>query len=85
MKRLLTKVSVDEDTVLIYEGGFVDGVKAAEAYFEGLQGWGVSMHFPLFKLEDFEQNQVQVRAFLHLAKEKLGMEVEPCNTYFTHN
>lgn len=80
MKKLLKKVQVEADGVLIYEAGFVDGVKAAEAYFAGEEGWGVSMHFPLFQLDDFAQNQTQVRAFIHLAKEKLGMEVKPCNT-----
>ncbi|MGF1842287.1 hypothetical protein L4C39_03705 [Vibrio clamense] len=80
MRKLLKKMSVGVDTILIYEGGFVDGVKAAEAYFAGEEGWGVSMHFPLFQLDDFAQNQTQVRAFIHLAKEKLGMEVKPCNT-----
>lgn len=80
MRKIIKKISVGADTVLIYEAGFVEGVKAVEAYFEGLQGWGVSMHFPLFKLDDFAQNQTQVNTFIHLAKEKLGMEAKPCNT-----
>lgn len=85
MRVLLKTITSGEDNIYVYEAGYVEGVKAAEAYLAGPDGWGASMYFPLYKVEDFAQNQTQIAKFLELAKEKLGMEAEPCNTYLTHN
>ncbi|MEZ8797972.1 hypothetical protein OA7_0010475 [Vibrio cyclitrophicus 1F53] len=85
MKTLLKTITSGEDKIYVYEAGYVEGVKAAEAYLAGPDGWGASMYFPLYKVEDFAQNQTQIAKFLELAKEKLGMEKEPCNTCLTHN
>lgn len=85
MKTLLKTITSGEDKIYVYEAGYVEGVKAAEAYLAGPDGWGASMYFPLYKVEDFAQNQAQVAKFLELAKEKLGIDAEPCNTYLTNN
>ncbi|WP_192891080.1 hypothetical protein [Vibrio bathopelagicus] len=85
MKTLLKTITSGEDKIYVYEAGYVEDVKAAEAYLAGPDGWGASMYFPLYKVEDFAQNQTQIAKFLELAKEKLGIEAETCNTYLTHN
>lgn len=80
MKVSLQTITSGEDKIYVYEAGYVEGVKAAEAYLAGPDGWGASMHFPLYKVEDFSQNQTQIAKFLDIAKERIGMETESCNT-----
>lgn len=74
MKQLITKVSVDGETVLIYPAGFIDGVKAAVAYFAGPEGWGITMNIALSEVEDFVNDHSRVRGFIYVAKDKLGLE-----------
>ena len=43
MKTLLKTIISGEDKIYVYEAGYVDGVKAAEAYLAGPDGWGASL------------------------------------------
>ena len=72
MKTLLKTITSGEDKIYVYEAGYVEGVKAAEAYLAGPDGWGASMYFPLYKVGDFAKTKLRLPSSLSLPKRNSG-------------
>ncbi|TOG86590.1 hypothetical protein CGI91_22850 [Vibrio parahaemolyticus] len=73
----ITSISVDEDTIHVYEGRTAAYEKCAVAYFAGPDGWGVTMNIRIEELESFLNEPDWQKRFIEFAKEKLGIEYEP--------
>ncbi len=74
MKTKLKSISIDGDSIHIFEGRTVTHQKCAEVYFAGPQGWGITMNISLDSVERFAKSVEHQRRFIGLAKEKLGIE-----------
>ncbi|MFH4586448.1 hypothetical protein [Vibrio alginolyticus] len=69
----IASLTIDADTIQVYEGRTATFEKCAVAYFAGPCGWGVTMNIKLEDLNRFTNDPVWQKRFIDIAKEKLGM------------
>ncbi|HAT8540532.1 TPA: hypothetical protein RQK07_003321 [Vibrio vulnificus] len=70
----ITSLTVGEDTIALYNGRTSNYEKCVVAYFQGPDGWGVTMNIRPEELDGFVSNQFWQSAFIAFAKKKLGVE-----------
>ncbi|MDW2117433.1 hypothetical protein R7R25_02275 [Vibrio sp. 2026] len=69
----IVSISINEDTIHVYECRTETYEKCAFAYFAGPDGWGVTMNIQLEEVQRFTNDPVWQKRFIDIAKEKLGM------------
>lgn len=69
----IVSISIDEDTIHVYEGRTATYERCAVAYFAGRDGWGVTMNIQLEEVERFTNDPVWQKRFIDIAKEQLGL------------
>lgn len=69
----ITSLTIGEDTIALYNGRTINYEECVVAYFQGPDGWGVTMNIRPEALDGFVSNQFWQSAFIAFAKNKLGM------------
>ncbi len=74
MGALIKELTVSGETIAVYEGGFIQGVKAAVVQFTGPEQWGVTCNIARSEVDSFLANEDGVNQFIQDAKVKLGLD-----------
>lgn len=74
MGALIKELTVQGETIAVYEGGFIQGVKAAVVQYTGPEQWGVTCNIARSEVDTFLANEEGVNQFILDAKVKLGID-----------
>ncbi len=74
MGALIKELTVSGETIAVYEGGFIRGVKAAVVQFTGPEQWGVTCNIARSEVDTFLANEDGISQFILDAKVKLGLD-----------
>ncbi len=74
MGALIKELTVSGETIAVYEGGFIQGEKAAVVQYTGPEQWGVTCNIARSEVDSFLANEDGVNQFINDAKVKLGID-----------
>lgn len=74
MGALIKELTISGETIAVYEGGFIQGVKAAVVQYNGPEQWGVTCNIARSEVDTFLANEEGISQFILDAKVKLGID-----------